>query len=892
MSFLCKEVESEEMINLARTGLGTPQRPKAKYIMEEPSLATNVGLTNLKGDGSGKYKCVFCSKLNHRSSDCFFAKKLSLSDRKAILIRNHACFKCLGREHNARSCRLKMLKCMNCNEKNHHTLLCNKNEKLELKESESNETTISNTLANHSQITDVYLQTIVLKLCNNGKEIILRCLLDSGSQNSYLTQRIIDNFELQPVSKQTIVHGLFGGRETAPKKHFLFNVVMKSMDNSFTRKIKVFSERKICGYLPKINDLQVLSEIKEKGIILPDLCDSAMEIDLLLGAGVISVILSGNAIKLRTGLIAIETMLGFTIMGKSNDIMRNTSEIPVTARPDSHLCILFNQLNVKELWDMEVIGIRDPIDNVKNKLQQLDMIERFQRNLVILSDGRYEVSLPFKLEYQLTDNKEQALKRHKRICKNIDEKNCLKEYSAIFNEWKALQIIERVPVTEIRSDAYYLPHIPVFKEFSTTKIRPVFDASTRDSNGLSLNACLHRGPNMIELIPDVLDRFRTYPIGLSADIEKAFLQISVTPEHRNFLRFFFPHEDDEILYRHCRVVFGVCSSPFLLAATINHLLDNSSEYADFALKLRHSFYVDNCVTGVLNEQEIELFVNKAQEIMTKGCFNLRGWERKAVLTYEELLTVACDCESIINSRPLTYVSEDSNDLVPITPAMFLMTNTSLDVTDLDLSEFSKFQKRVKFRAKLLKDIKGRFRREYLGLLVQRPEKTKSQTLKVGEIALVENPNKKRLFWPLSRIIELIPGRDGKIRTLKLKCCKSVIIRPIQRVFPLEIQPTGVDLTNDIVQEAKPSSRIPNNPPSTTDDTSGSTIMPTDMVKVYTGFCPGLTEQVGVSYAWATYAVMSKDPKIGKRLAPIKAPQDKYKAKSPTQGQGSDNPSLG
>ncbi|GBN51682.1 hypothetical protein AVEN_28406-1 [Araneus ventricosus] len=63
-------------------------------------------------------------------------------------------------------------------------------------------------------------------------------------------------------------------------------------------------------------------------------------------------------------------------------------------------------------------------------------------------------------------------------------------------------------------------------------------------------------------------------------------------------------------------------------------------------------------------------------------------------------------------------------------------------------------------------------------------------------------------------------------------------------------------------------------------------------KMYTGFCPGLTEQVGVSYAWATYAAMSKDPKLGKRLAPIKAPQEKYKAKSPSQGQGSDNPSLG
>ncbi|GFW48438.1 integrase catalytic domain-containing protein [Trichonephila clavipes] len=104
----------------------------------------------------------------------------------------------------------------------------------------------------------------------------------------------------------------------------------------------------------------------------------------------------------------------------------------------------------------------------------------------------------------------------------------------------------------------------------------------------------------------------------------------------------------------------------------------------------------------------------------------------AVLTYEELLTVLCDCESIVNSRPLTYVSEDSDDLIPLTPTMFMMSNASLDVTDLDLSDFARFQKRVKFRARFLKDLRGRFRKEYLGLLVQKAHKT-TRALKSAEM---------------------------------------------------------------------------------------------------------------------------------------------------------------
>ncbi|GFX31465.1 integrase catalytic domain-containing protein [Trichonephila clavipes] len=115
MTFVRKEVESEEMILLARTGLGSTQRQKVKANAEEPSLATTAAFVNTKGEKSGKPRCcLFCSQSNHWTSDCLIAKKLSLNDKKSILIRNRACFRCLNKGHNARSCRLKMLKCRNC----------------------------------------------------------------------------------------------------------------------------------------------------------------------------------------------------------------------------------------------------------------------------------------------------------------------------------------------------------------------------------------------------------------------------------------------------------------------------------------------------------------------------------------------------------------------------------------------------------------------------------------------------------------------------------------------------------------------------------------------------------------------------------------------------------
>ncbi|GFT74612.1 DUF5641 domain-containing protein [Nephila pilipes] len=77
-------------------------------------------------------------------------------------------------------------------------------------------------------------------------------------------------------------------------------------------------------------------------------------------------------------------------------------------------------------------------------------------------------------------------------------------------------------------------------------------------------------------------------------------------------------------------------------------------------------------------------------------------------------------------------------------------------------------------------------KEYLGQLVQKHNEKQSRNPQIGEIVLIGDDNKKRLFWPLAKIIELIPGRDGKIRTVKLKTQHGTVLCPIQRIYPLEI----------------------------------------------------------------------------------------------------------
>ena len=86
-------------------------------------------------------------------------------------------------------------------------------------------------------------------------------------------------------------------------------------------------------------------------------------------------------------------------------------------------------------------------------------------------------------------------------------------------------------------------------------------------NGVSLNDCLHVGPSLTPLLFDMLLRFRHFKICLIGDIEKAFLNIGVTEDDRNCLRFLWisdikADKPQLQVYRYNTAVFGVNSSPF------------------------------------------------------------------------------------------------------------------------------------------------------------------------------------------------------------------------------------------------------------------------------------------------------------------------------------------
>lgn len=124
-----------------------------------------------------------------------------------------------------------------------------------------------------------------------------------------------------------------------------------------------------------------------------------------------------------------------------------------------------------------------------------------------------------------------------------------------------------------------MPHHEVIRETSTTtRLRVVFDASSHGAGEHSLNDELEKGPNLNANLLKMLISFRLEVYGITADVQKAFLQIYIRPEDRDALRFLW-FEEVPCLgkplpriqeTRMTRVPFGTTSSPFLLAATMQY----------------------------------------------------------------------------------------------------------------------------------------------------------------------------------------------------------------------------------------------------------------------------------------------------------------------------------
>jgi Family of unknown function (DUF5641) len=88
------------------------------------------------------------------------------------------------------------------------------------------------------------------------------------------------------------------------------------------------------------------------------------------------------------------------------------------------------------------------------------------------------------------------------------------------------------------------------------------------------------------------------------------------------------------------------------------------------------------------------------------------------------------------------------------------------------------------------------------------------------------------MWPLAKIVELIPGKDGVVRTARVKTQHGILLRPIQRLYPLEISSADeVDIVSNKLFEV---SLVPRVVDSQRLETASEKVKPVDLVTTRLG----------------------------------------------------------
>lgn len=158
------------------------------------------------------------------------------------------------------------------------------------------------------------------------------------------------------------------------------------------------------------------------------------------------------------------------------------------------------------------------------------------------------------------------------------------------------------------------------------------------------------------------------------------------------------------------------------------------------------------------------------------------------LTYEEMSTVLYQIESVLNSRPLSPMSSNPEDLQALTPSHFLIGRPLTTLPEPNLLDCkTSLLSRWKTLQQMYQMFWKQWRQDYLNQLHQRTKwRTPQANLYVGQLVIVKDERLPPSKWLMGRLVEVHPGADGLVRTATIKCKDSISKRPVAKLCLLPI----------------------------------------------------------------------------------------------------------
>ncbi|XP_049882247.1 uncharacterized protein LOC126378112 [Pectinophora gossypiella] len=171
-------------------------------------------------------------------------------------------------------------------------------------------------------------------------------------------------------------------------------------------------------------------------------------------------------------------------------------------------------------------------------------------------------------------------------------------------------------------------------------------------------------------------------------------------------------------------------------------------------------------------------------------YHLKRIVHNTLLTYEQLQTVLCEIEAVLNSRPLVPMStSDIDDFSYLTPGHFLIGVAPTSYPEQNVSDVP--NNRLRFWDHCIK-LKQMFwkvwYKHYLTVLQTRPKwRDDVPNIDVGSLVILREQDTPPLSWPMARVTKVFPGADQKVRALEVKTPNGKThIRSVTKVSVLPI----------------------------------------------------------------------------------------------------------
>lgn len=191
-----------------------------------------------------------------------------------------------------------------------------------------------------------------------------------------------------------------------------------------------------------------------------------------------------------------------------------------------------------------------------------------------------------------------------------------------------------------------------------------------------------------------------------------------------------------------------------------------------------SFSAENGITFHFIPCYSPVFAGLWESAVKSTKFLLKRTVQRAVITYEQLSTVLCEIEAVLNSRPLIPMSSDVNDFSYLSPGHFIIGTTLNSYPDKDVSQIP--CNRLKFW-EICNNIKQSFWKtwsnQYLNTLQCRPKwRNALPNLKIGSLVILKEDNTPPMYWPMARIVNVFPGSDNLVRAVEVKTANGRVHR--------------------------------------------------------------------------------------------------------------------